>query len=133
MGKSLDDKKIINFYNVGVKDKLNVLLVCGVGASSGLMAAKMRLEARNRNLDINFVARSESEINSFVGDVDAIMIGPHFSLYYEELKENYGQDTVIVLMDKDYYSILDGNKAIDHLLQELQNSSPTQCKNQDEE
>lgn len=99
--------------------KLNVLLVCGAGASSSFMAAKMRVAAKNREIDLNVKARSESEIENYIEDVDAIMIGPHLSVYYEGIKKRHEQDCCIILMKKDYYSKLDGNKAIDHLLEEL--------------
>lgn len=99
--------------------KLNILLVCGSGASSSFMAAKMRLAAKTRGLDINIKARSESEIMNYVGDIDAIMVGPHLSQYYEDLKSRYEEECRIIQMDKDYYASLDGDKAIDHLLREL--------------
>ena len=44
--------------------KLNVLLVCGSGASSGFMAANMRKAASKQGLDIDIKARSESEIEN---------------------------------------------------------------------
>ncbi len=101
--------------------KINVLLVCSAGASSSFMAAKMRLAAKKRKIDMNVSARAESEIVNFIGDVDVIMIGPHLSVYYEEVKERYGSECPIVLMRKDYFSKLDGEKAVDHLLEELKN------------
>ncbi|MDD6710774.1 MAG: hypothetical protein PUE27_01625 [Sharpea porci] len=41
--------------------KLNVLLVCGSGASSGFMAANMRKAAKEMGLDYQIKVRSESE------------------------------------------------------------------------
>ena len=104
-----------------MKKKLNVLLVCGAGASSSFMAAKMRLAAKKEKIDLNVSARAESEIVNFVGDVDAIMIGPHLSVYYEEIKERYGEECAVILMKKEYYATLNGDKAIEHLLQEMGN------------
>ena len=99
-----------------MKRKLNVLLVCGAGASSSFMAAKMRVAAKKRNIDLNVSARSESEISNYIGDVDVIMIGPHLADYYENVRRTYGDDCRVILMDKSYYAKLDGDKAIDHLL-----------------
>lgn len=99
--------------------KLNVLLVCGAGASSSFMAAKMRVAAKNREIDLNVKARSESEVVNFIDDCDAIMIGPHLSVWFDDMKRRYGEDCAVILMKKEYYSKLDGDKAIDHLLQEL--------------
>jgi PTS system cellobiose-specific IIB component len=104
-----------------MRKKINVLLVCGAGASSSFMAAKMRLAAKKKKIDLNVSARAESEIVNFIGDVDAIMIGPHLSVYYEEVKERYSEECAVILMKKEYYSTLNGDKAIEHLLQEMGN------------
>ena len=68
--------------------KLNVLLVCGSGASSGFMAANMRKAASKQGLEIDIKARSESEIENYIDEID-------------------------------YYSSLDGEKAIAHLMEEM--------------
>jgi len=99
--------------------KLKILLVCGSGASTSFMAAKMRLAARDRGLVLDIAARSEGEISNFIGDVDAVMVGPHLSGDYETLLKTYGDECRIVLMEKDYYSKLDGKRAIEHLFEEL--------------
>ena len=73
--------------------KLNVLLVCGSGASSGFMATNMRRAAVARGVDMDIKARSESEIENYVK---------------------------VILMKPEYYSTLDGNKALDHLIAEME-------------
>ena len=103
-----------------MKDKLNILLVCGSGASSSFMAAKMRVAAKKRDIELNVTARAESEIENYIDDVDAVMIGPHLSIWYDDVKKRYGEECAVILMEKDYYSKLDGDKAIDHLLKELE-------------
>ena len=92
--------------------KLNVLLVCGSGASSGFMAANIRKAAKARGLEISVVARSESEIESYVDEIDALMVGPH-------LAYTHGLPVKVILMKKEYYSTLDGDAALDHLLSEM--------------
>ena len=107
-------------YNQSMKEKINVLLVCGAGASSSFMAAKMRVAAKKRNIDLGITARSESEISNYIGDIDAIMVGPHLADYFETVKESYGEECPVILMEKTYYGRLDGDKAIDHLLNEME-------------
>ena len=107
-------------YNETMKKSLNILLVCGAGASSSFMAAKMRMAAKERGLDLTVTARSESEISNYIGFIDALLVGPHLNGVYEDAKEHYGRDFAVILMKKDYYSVLDGNKALDHVLEELE-------------
>lgn len=118
-GKRLVEEEKGFFYNDSVNKKLNILLVCGSGASSSFMAAKMRYAAKAKGLDLNLTARSEGEISNFIGDVDAIMVGPHLSGDYEKLKKTYEDVCKIILMKKEYYGNLYGEKAIEHLLEEL--------------
>lgn len=100
--------------------KLNVLLVCGSGASSGFMAANIRKAAKARDLDISVVARSESEIDSYIDEIDVLMVGPHLAYILDEVDEIVGDWPVkVILMKKDYYATLDGQAALDHLLEQM--------------
>lgn len=87
------------------------------------MAAKMRYAARDRGIDINIKARSESEVMNYVDDVDAVMVGPHLSMFFEDIKKRYEDEFVTILMKKDYYANLDGAKALDHLLSEIEHNT----------
>ena len=123
-------ENVICFLHNGIMNKcLNVLLVCGAGASSSFMAAKIRLAARNRGMDIAVAARSESEISNYIGTIDALLVGPHLHDAYEDARKHYGQDCAVILMKKEYYSVLDGDKALDHILEELKKSTDSKEEN----
>lgn len=101
--------------------KLSVLLVCGSGASSGFMAANMRKAAKAKGLDIDIKARSESEIENYVDEIDALMVGPHLAYILDDIDDYVGDaDVKVIFMKGEYYSTLDGAKAIDHLLEEME-------------
>ena len=108
--KSLVEETNHLCHNEIMKEKLNILLVCGAGASSSFMAAKMRNAARDRGLNITVTARSESEVSNYANEVDAVMVGPHLEGDYASLKQTYGGKCAVILMDSDYYGKLDGNK-----------------------
>ena len=99
---------------------LSVLLVCGSGASSGFMAANIRKAAAARNMDITIMARGESEIENYIDDIDALMVGPHLAYILDEIEEyTGGKDVKVILMKPEYYSTLNGDMALDHLLSEM--------------
>ncbi|MGX7236299.1 PTS sugar transporter subunit IIB [Enterococcus phoeniculicola] len=100
--------------------KLNILLVCGSGASSGFMAANMRKAAKVQEIEMEIRARSESEIENYIDEIDALMVGPHLSYILDDI-DSYteGRELPVILMRPDYYSKLDGQKAIEHLLEEM--------------
>ena len=101
--------------------KLNVLLVCGSGASSGFMATNMRRAAVARGVEMDIKARSESEIENYVDEIDALMVGPHLAYILDEVEEYIGDNDVkVILMKPEYYSTLDGDKALDHLIADME-------------
>lgn len=101
--------------------KLNVLLVCGSGASSGFMATNMRTPTVARGVEMDIKARSESEIENYVDEIDALMVGPHLAYILDEVEEYIGDNDVkVILMKPEYYSTLDGDKALDHLIAEME-------------
>lgn len=101
-------------------EKLNVLLVCGSGASSGFMAANIRKAAAENGLDIKITARGESEIENYIDEIDALMVGPHLAYILDEVEEYVGDaDVKVILMKPEYYSTLNGQQALDHLLEEM--------------
>jgi PTS system cellobiose-specific IIB component len=103
-----------------IMEKLNVLLVCGSGASSGFMAANMRKAASKQGLDIDIKARSESEIENYIDEINVLMVGPHLAYILDEVEEyTHGEDVKVILMKPDYYSVLNGEMAIAHLLEEM--------------
>ncbi|MCF4061655.1 PTS sugar transporter subunit IIB [Pediococcus acidilactici] len=98
---------------------LNVLLVCGSGASSGFMAANMRKAAKKVGLDYKIQARSEAELNDYANDIDVLMVGPHLKSEFEALQKSVPDKVVTILMKPDYYSILDGAAAVEHIKSEV--------------
>lgn len=98
---------------------LNVLLVCGSGASSGFMAANMRKAAKKAGLDYKIQARSEAELNDYTNDIDVLMVGPHLKSEFEALQKSVPDKVVTILMKPDYYSILDGAAAVEHIKSEV--------------
>ena len=102
-------------------EKIKVLLVCGSGASSGILAMNMRKAIKDRSLNIDVVARGESEIENYIDDINALMVGPHLAYILDDINQyTDGYDVKVILMKKEYYSTLDGNSAVNHLLEELQ-------------
>lgn len=68
-------------------------------------------------MEISIVARSESEIENYIEEIDVLMVGPHLAYILDEIDEyTHGLPVKVILMDKSYYSTLDGEAAMDHLM-----------------
>ena len=54
-----------------------ILLACGAGCSSGLVAQRMRKYAKRNNIEAQIRAVGDAEIINCVEDYDILMLGPH--------------------------------------------------------
>lgn len=97
--------------------QVRVLLVCGSGASSGFLAANIRKAASKRGLNFTVTARSESEIENYIDEIDCLLIGTHLAYLMEDVQRLIrDRDVKVALVDPGYYATLDGEKAVDHIL-----------------
>ncbi|MBR0599791.1 PTS sugar transporter subunit IIB [Sinanaerobacter chloroacetimidivorans] len=103
--------------------EVNVLIVCGGGASSGFLAQSVRKSAQRRGLAFNIKARSESEVEDYINDIDVLLFGPHLKYMEEELKKAGETHQVpVAMIDQSIYGRLDGEKCVDVILELLKNN-----------
>ena len=91
----------------------NILLVCGTGASSGFMARNLSKAAKTQGYDFTIRARSQSELEDYIEEVDLVLVGPHFKHMFAGIKkvcEEYDVPTEII--DEDAYGELDGEAVL---------------------
>lgn len=88
---------------------LRILLACGIGASTGFMAANMRKAAKAQGLDVTIHAVSKSQVMDNVDKIDLLLLGPHFSAEVPKYQEMVkGHNIKVTSIDPDYYASLDG-------------------------
>ena len=86
-----------------------ILLACGIGASTGFMAAGMRKVAKAQGRDCTIKAVSKSEIMDYADKIDVLLLGPHFASEVPEISAQVAPYGVkIMAIDPDYYAALDG-------------------------
>ena len=97
--------------------KYEVLLICGSGASSGFMVTNIRKAVEKNNIDMNVNARSESELQYYVDDINCLMIGPHLASYADSIMEEIkGYDIKSAVIDAKAYGKLDGEAVLSQVL-----------------
>lgn len=90
-------------------EKLNILLCCGAGMSSGFLAQQMRIAAKKTGIMAAVEAKSQNNILDDIPGTDILLIGPHLSYAYEELKEKCDPYHVpVLIIPKNMYAGLDG-------------------------
>lgn len=91
--------------------RLNVLLCCGAGMSSGFLAQRARQYAKKNKIDISIEARSESEVGQYANKVDILLVGPHYANALKNLETVMG-GTPTVLIPQMIYATLDGEALV---------------------
>ncbi len=92
---------------------IRILLACGIGASTGFMAAGMRKVAKAEKLDVSVHAVSKSQVSEYADQIDVLLLGPHFSAEVPEYQEMLKSHNVKVKsIDPDYYAQLDGESIL---------------------
>ncbi|GGE27653.1 PTS lactose transporter subunit IIB [Pullulanibacillus camelliae] len=98
-----------------------VLLVCGAGASSGFMAGAARKAAKKLDVDIQFKAKSESEISENLNDIDLLLVAPHLKYMIDDVKEECDKAGVkYAIIPQKIYGVLDGKGLVKIAEEQLQ-------------
>ena len=96
---------------------IKILLACGIGASTGFMAANMRKAAKAKNLDVTIHAVSKSQVSEYADKIDVLLLGPHFSAEVPEYQQMLKSHTVkVTSIDPDDYAALDGESILESAL-----------------
>lgn len=94
-------------------DTIKIMLCCGAGMSSGMLANKARKAAKKLELNAEVSARSESEVHKHFQNIDILFLGPHFSSHQEQFSKIAAPFNVPVLViPKKIYGLLDGEALI---------------------
>ena len=102
-------------------EQVKVMLCCGAGISSGLMAQQTRKAAKKKGLNMSVEARSESEVTEDYQYISVLLLGPHYASQLEEFKEQakpYGLPVAVI--PKEIYGTLDGAALVDFVLKTLE-------------
>lgn len=100
-------------YAMSDQKPIRILLACGIGASTGFMAASMRKVAKKEHLNVSVHAVSKSEIMQHTGEADVILLGPHFAAEVPTIQEQVKDYGIKVGSIKpQYYAALDGESIL---------------------
>jgi PTS system cellobiose-specific IIB component len=84
------------------------------------MAKNIRKVVKERNLDLSFIARSDSEINEYINEIDMLLLGPHLKYMYKDISEYAKPYKVpVYLIEQKIYGMLDGAALVDFVLEKL--------------
>lgn len=80
----------------------NILLVCGEGASTSLLAQKMMNEAQAEGLEVRVWAVSQAFLSQNVGEADVVLVGPQLRFQLPVLETKVEGRPIEVIDMRDY-------------------------------
>lgn len=101
-----------------------ILLACGAGCSSGLVAQKMRKYAKANKIDCQIRAIGDAEILNLIAEYDILMLGPHLKYELPKITDAIHEralTTTVTLITKDQYRSLDGESVLKEAIRMLNN------------
>ena len=96
---------------------MEILIVCGGGASSSFIAQNVQKEGTARGMDVNVEAISETELEDYAPDKDVVLAGPHLKYIEENLVEITNEYNVpfAFISDADYAK-MNGSAILDQAI-----------------
>ncbi|MGT2667108.1 PTS sugar transporter subunit IIB [Streptococcus rifensis] len=96
---------------------VNITLVCAGGMSTSMLMQKMKEAAKDKGVEIDIRAMSESAFPNFEGKTDVLLLGPQVSYLLEEFEERYGnREMEISVIDMMDYGMMNGTKVLEDAL-----------------
>lgn len=112
----------MNLQKGGQKMNYKIFLCCGAGMSSGFLAQSMRKSAKKRKVMATIEAASQSDVDSYIDDMDLLLVGPHMSYVFDELRnkaESCGKKMTVI--PEEIYGNIDGEALLDFAIDILEN------------
>lgn len=104
-------------------NNIRILLCCAAGYSSGVLAQKTKKAAKERGININIDARSESQAESFLPQIDVMLLAPHYANVVDQFKALAKPYHVpVAVIPHRIYGLIDGEALLDYAINTITES-----------
>ena len=94
---------------------MNILLVCGAGASTSLLVTKMLKVAKELGEEHNIRAIAQTAIKSELPKADVVLLGPQITFMLDSIKELAdGKGIPVAVIRMQDYGMCDGAKVLEY-------------------
>lgn len=102
---------------------VKIMLACSAGMSTSLLVTRMEKAAKDRGLDAQIWAISETALtNEYASNpCDVLLIGPQVRFRLNSIKEQVNNAIPVDVIDMRTYGMMDGAKVLDQALKMLEN------------
>lgn len=98
-------------------------LFCSAGMSTSLLASKMDKIAKENNIDVEVKAFPEAKLDEIIASFnpDEILLGPQVRHIEAKVKEKYGKDRPVMVIDTEDYGNMNGERVLKKAIIEYKN------------
>lgn len=96
---------------------MKLMLICGAGMSSSLLANKVNDAIKKRELDIEAWAIATTEIQQHLGTFDVVLLAPQVRFYLDKYKEVLSNTAPIEVIPFQIYGSMNGDKIVDQAIE----------------
>lgn len=94
-----------------------IMLVCSAGMSTSLLVTKMDKAAKEKGLELEIFACSESEAKSKYGEVDIILLGPQVRFLLSKIQKSVEDRKIpVAVIDSIDYGTMNGPVVLEKAL-----------------
>ncbi|CDG16510.1 PTS sugar transporter subunit IIB [Xenorhabdus doucetiae] len=102
--------------------KTFIMLCCGAGISSGMLATRTRNAAKDQGIAVTVEARSESEVADYFSVIDILFLGPHYASQQKEFQKLADRYHIpVMVVPQEIYGRLDGKALLELAINTLKN------------
>ncbi len=95
---------------------MNIVMLCNLGMSTGILVKKLEEEAGKRGLDVTVHAYPMVELNDHLDGADAVLLGPQIRFALNDVKKQAGNIPVMAIAPQDF-GMMNAANVLDQLLE----------------
>lgn len=81
---------------------MNIIMLCNLGMSTGMMVKKLEEEAKNRGLKAEVHAYPMVELGDHLEEADAILLGPQIRFALDDIRKQAKEVPVMAIAPQDF-------------------------------
>ncbi|EUB30528.1 PTS sugar transporter subunit IIB [Olsenella uli] len=94
---------------------MKLLLVCYAGMSTSMMAEKLEAEGMRRGLDLTVQAVPMANLESYLDDVDIVLLGPQVRFAEDDVKKAVDGKCPLEVMSPQDFGMMNASHVIDQI------------------
>lgn len=98
---------------------MKILLCCKAGVTSNMFAAKLKEEAKKKNIEVLVWAAAETAVEYSINQADIILVTPQLVTSVKKFKDLANSDTPVILISEENFKTFNAKAVLDDVFSHL--------------